>query len=91
MKWTVDFKPEEKTSIVLILILLHQLPWHLFNWQVVSKMVSEVGVVVAPDQVTYSKPMGNMAKVKVEIELLKTKLDQIWLGFKRLYGSDDGK
>lgn len=50
-----------------------------------------MGVVVAPDQATYSKSRGNVAKVKVEINLLKPKLDQIWLGYKRLDGSDDGK
>lgn len=32
-----------------------------------------------------------MAKVKLEIDLLKPRQDQIWLGFKRIDGSDDGK
>lgn len=36
LKWTPDFKPEEETTIVPVWILIHQLPWHLFNWQVVS-------------------------------------------------------
>lgn len=63
----------------------------MFNWQIVSRMVKDVGVEVAPDQVTYSRFRGNMAKVKVEIDLLKPRLDRIWLGFKRLDGTDDGK
>ncbi|OIT38299.1 hypothetical protein A4A49_06262 [Nicotiana attenuata] len=66
-----DFKPEEETSIVPVWILIHQLQWHLFRWQVISKLVSDVGVAMAPGQATYSKFRGNVAKIKVEIELLK--------------------
>lgn len=55
LKWTTDFKPEEETSIVPVWILIHQLQCHLFRWKVISKLVSDVGVVVAPNQATYSK------------------------------------
>lgn len=78
-------------SIVPVWVLIHQLPWHLFKWKIISRLVSEVGVVVAPDQATYSKSRGNVAKVKVEIDLLKPKLDQIWLGYNRLDSTEDGK
>ncbi|OIT29407.1 hypothetical protein A4A49_52394 [Nicotiana attenuata] len=79
LKWTPDFKPEEETPIVPVWILIHQLPWHLFKWNIVSRLVQDVGVAVAPDMATYSKSRGNVAKVKVEIDLLKPRLDQIWL------------
>ncbi|MCE3052428.1 hypothetical protein HAX54_052599, partial [Datura stramonium] len=46
---------------------------------------------VAPNQATYYKSRGNVAKVKVEIDMLKHRLDQIWLGYKRMDGTDDGK
>ncbi|XP_060180681.1 uncharacterized protein LOC132610402 [Lycium barbarum] len=91
IKWTADFKPEVETSIVPVWILIHQLPWHLFRWDVMSKIVESVGIAIAPDQATYSKTRGNIAKLKVEIDLLKPKQDQIWLGFNRLEGSEDGK
>lgn len=48
-------------------------------------------MVVAPDLVTYCKSRGNVAKIKVEIDLLKPRLDKIWLGYKKLDRSDDGK
>lgn len=54
-------------------------------------MIREVGTDVAPDQATYSNSRGNVAKIKVEIDLLKSRTDQIWLSFKRLDGSDDRK
>lgn len=34
---------------------------------------------------------GNVAKVKIEIDLLKPKQDSIWLGFNKLDVSEDGK
>ncbi|XP_070057669.1 uncharacterized protein [Nicotiana tomentosiformis] len=41
-------------------------------------MVREIGVAVTPDLATYLKSRGNVAKVKVKINLLKPRLDQIW-------------
>ncbi|KAG5583439.1 hypothetical protein H5410_054066 [Solanum commersonii] len=53
-------------------------------------MVSSIGTVVGRDQATYSKSRGNVTRIKVEINLLKPKLDQLWLGFNRLDGGEDG-
>lgn len=75
LKWTPDFKPEVETAIVSVWIIIHQLLWHLFRWDVISRMVEDVGTGIAPDQAIYSKSRGNIAKVKVEINLLKPKLD----------------
>lgn len=90
MKWTPDFRLEVETSIVPVWILILQLPWHLFRWDVVSKMGSAIGTAVAPDMATYSKSRGNVAKIKVEIDLLKPKLDELWLGFNTLDGKEGG-
>lgn len=84
IKWTPDFVPEIETSLAPVWILVHQLPWHLFRWDILSKMVSLIGNAMAPDMATYSKSRGNVAKLKVEIDLLKPRQDQIWVGFKRL-------
>lgn len=46
--------------------------------------------MVAPNQATHSKSRGNVAKIKVDIDLLKPRLDQIWLNFTRLDGTEDG-
>ncbi|OIT04772.1 hypothetical protein A4A49_14845 [Nicotiana attenuata] len=39
LKWTPDFKPEKETSIVPLWILNHKLPWHMFRWNVISRML----------------------------------------------------
>ncbi|OIT23354.1 hypothetical protein A4A49_28503 [Nicotiana attenuata] len=80
--WSPDFKLEVETPAVPVWILIHQLQWHLFRWEVVSRMIQSIGVAIAPDQATYSKSRGNVAKIKVEINLLKPKLDQLWLALK---------
>ncbi|KAH0696662.1 hypothetical protein KY289_014144 [Solanum tuberosum] len=92
LKRTADFTPTKETSIVVVVwVLIHQLPWHLFRWDAIAKMVmSSIGTVVCPDQVTYSKSRRNVARIKVEINLPKPKLDQLWLGFNRLDGGEDG-
>lgn len=54
-------------------------------------MVQFIGTVVGHIQATYSKSRGNVAKVKVEIDLLKLKQDSIWLGYDMLHGSEDGE
>ncbi|KAH0672746.1 hypothetical protein KY284_023833 [Solanum tuberosum] len=91
MKWTPDFKLEQETSTVPIWILIHKLPWHLFRWDILSKLVQSIGIAVAPDQATFSKSRGNVAKIKVEIDLLRPKQEEIWLGYKRPDGSEDGE
>lgn len=48
LKWTPDFKAEEETTIVPVWILNHQLPWQLFNWQIVAGLVTGIRVAVAP-------------------------------------------
>lgn len=90
MLWTPNFKPEVESPIVLVWIRIHQLPWHLFKWGIVSRMVQSVGVSIASDQATYSKFRGNIAKINVESALLKPKLNQIWLGFNMMDGGEDG-
>lgn len=64
LKWTPDFKPEAETTIVHVQILVNKLPWHLFRWNVLSRILESVDVAIAPNQATYSKSWGNVAKVK---------------------------
>ncbi|KAG5593256.1 hypothetical protein H5410_043770 [Solanum commersonii] len=53
MKWTPDFKPESKKHLVPVWILIHKLPWHLFRWDILSKLVQSIGIAVARDQATF--------------------------------------
>lgn len=67
LKWTPYFKPQVETPIVPVWILIHQFPWHLFNWQIFFRLVNNICIAVAPCQTTYSKSRGNATKVEVEM------------------------
>lgn len=66
LTWSPDFKPEVETSIASVWILIHKLPWHLFRWDIVSRILNAVGTAAAPDQATYSKSRGNVAKLRLK-------------------------
>lgn len=52
-------------------------------------MVESVGTGMAPDIATFSKSRGNVAKLKVEVDLFKPRQDQIWVSFKILGSNEE--
>lgn len=44
---------------------------------------------MAPDIATFSKSRGNVAKLKVEVDLFKPRQDQIWVSFKILGSNEE--
>lgn len=54
-------------------------------------MLSSVGQALALDQANYSKYRGNIAKIRIEVDISKCKDDEIWVGYSRLEdNSEDG-
>ncbi|XP_060217201.1 uncharacterized protein LOC132644615 [Lycium barbarum] len=70
-KWTPDFKPEEDLPVIPVWILLPGLPFHLHNWHYVKQIAKEVGTPLEIDVATISMTRPSMAKVRVEVDLLK--------------------
>ncbi|XP_059294680.1 uncharacterized protein LOC132047690 [Lycium ferocissimum] len=79
-KWTPDFKPEEDLPIVPVWILLPGLPFHLHNWHYVKQIANEVGTPLEIDVATRSMTRPSMAKVRVELDLLKPLVKSVWIG-----------
>ncbi|KAM3361127.1 hypothetical protein P3S68_015981 [Capsicum galapagoense] len=92
----IDFSNEVDYNHVLFkeFVDIGESPMKILKWTTDFNPEEEIsivpGVAIAPDQANYSKSRGNVAKVKVEIDLLKPKLDPIWLSFKRPDGFEDG-
>lgn len=84
LKCSSNIKLEKETPIAPVWILIHQLPWNLFLWDVISRMLNSVGAAIASYMAIYFKSRGNVAKIKVEIDLLKSKQYQIWLEYNRM-------
>ncbi|PHU15174.1 hypothetical protein BC332_16379 [Capsicum chinense] len=75
-----NFKPVEDLSIAPVWVLLPKLPFHMHTWQYIKQIVSSVGTPLEIDQATRSRTRPNMAKVRVEIDLLKPQLESVYVG-----------
>ncbi|OIT04497.1 hypothetical protein A4A49_17550 [Nicotiana attenuata] len=79
-KWSPNFKPKEDSPIVPVWVLLPGLLFNMHNWHYVKQVLSSVGTPLTLDVATYGKTRPSMAKVRVEIDLLKSQLESIWVG-----------
>ncbi|XP_060195140.1 uncharacterized protein LOC132624363 [Lycium barbarum] len=79
-KWTPDFKPEEDLPLALARVLLPSLPFHLYSWHYIKRLVCSIGTPLTLDAATSGRTRPSMAKVRIELDLLKHRLDSIWVG-----------
>ncbi|KAH0768842.1 hypothetical protein KY290_012823 [Solanum tuberosum] len=78
--WTPNFKPEEETPIVPIWVLLPGLPWHCFKKEFITPLLESVGKVLYLDTASINRTRASMAKVKVQVDLTKTRPRHVWIG-----------
>ncbi|OIS95869.1 hypothetical protein A4A49_51173 [Nicotiana attenuata] len=92
-RWSPDFKPEEDLPIAPVLVLLHGLPFHMHTWHYVKQVVSEIGTPLEMDLATRGETRPSMAKVIVEIDLLKPQPEYVYLAayMKTLHRQDLSK
>ena len=67
--WTPNFKPEEEFPLVPILILLPELPWHCYNKEVITSLLSPIGRVLYLDSASINKTRGIQARVNVQVDV----------------------
>ncbi|KAH0689099.1 hypothetical protein KY289_016457 [Solanum tuberosum] len=79
--WTPSFKPAEETSIVPIWISLPELPWHCYNKEFVTGLLSPIGKVLYLDSASIKKTIGSQARVKVQVDLTHKRPPYIWMGY----------
>ncbi|XP_059277898.1 uncharacterized protein LOC132032129 [Lycium ferocissimum] len=79
-KWSSDFKPKEDLPVALAWVLLPQLPFHLHTWHYIKHLMKSIGTPLALDSATSSCTRPSMAKIKVEVNLMKTLPEQVWIG-----------
>ncbi|XP_019224832.1 PREDICTED: uncharacterized protein LOC109206467 [Nicotiana attenuata] len=79
-KWSPDFKPEEDLPIAPVWVLLPGLPFHMHTWQYVKQVVGVVGTPLEMDLATRGRTRPSVAKVRVEIDLLKPQPDSVYVG-----------
>ncbi|KAG5580583.1 hypothetical protein H5410_051210 [Solanum commersonii] len=79
-KWSPDFKHDEALLIAPMWILLPEIPFHMHTWQYMRQIVASIGIPLGLDVATTDKTRPSLAKVCVEVNLLKKLPDQIWVG-----------
>ncbi|KAH0746223.1 hypothetical protein KY285_007880 [Solanum tuberosum] len=79
--WTPTFKPAEETSIVPIWFSLPELPWHCYNKEFVTGLLSPIGNVIYLDSASIKKTRGSQARVKVQVDLTLKRPPYIWMGY----------
>nr|XP_009777335.1 PREDICTED: stress response protein NST1-like [Nicotiana sylvestris] len=77
-KWTPDFRREEDSPIAPIWVLLLGLPFHCHMWYYIKQILSPVGVPLSMDLATDYRTRLGMAKVRVEVNLTKPRLQSVW-------------
>ncbi|KAH0695801.1 hypothetical protein KY289_013283 [Solanum tuberosum] len=80
--WTPNFTPEKETPIVPIWVALPELPWNCYNKVLLTTILSSIGKVLYLDSPSSQKTRGNMARVKIHIDLTKERPPHVWVGFK---------
>ncbi|KAH0764805.1 hypothetical protein KY285_000676 [Solanum tuberosum] len=79
--WTPTFKPEEETPIVPIWVTLPELPWHCYNKEIVTALLSPIGEVLYLDTATTQKTRGSLARARMKVDLTQVRRPRIWIGY----------
>ncbi|KAL0284283.1 UNVERIFIED_CONTAM: hypothetical protein Sradi_7203400 [Sesamum radiatum] len=70
-KWTPTFTPTQESSVVPIWVSFPELPAHLFRKDALFSIASMIGSPLQVDDLTLNKSKLSLARVCVEIDLLK--------------------
>ncbi|XP_068659390.1 uncharacterized protein [Aristolochia californica] len=90
-KWSPFFRTSdrEEPSLAAVWVSFHSLPVVLFQEEFLFKIAGLVGKVLAMDGATRKMTRTNVARVCVEVDLLKELPKRLWIGFgKRGFGQE---
>lgn len=86
LKWSINFHVDKESPIVPVWIELEKLPIFLFQKDVLFTIVSTVGHPLRLDAATTALRKPSVARIQVEVNLLKELPDSIWIGL----GDEEG-
>nr|XP_027062778.1 uncharacterized protein LOC113689154 [Coffea arabica] len=87
-KWTTSFHVHKEPSLVPVWFSLPKLPLHLFHKECLFHVVSPLGRPLFMDAATRSLSRPSVARVCVEVDLVKPLPSRVWVGLGS--GEDDG-
>nr|GMD89666.1 TMV resistance protein N-like [Ipomoea batatas] len=74
-----DWCATNDSLIALVWIELPNLPLHLYDFDLISRICGPIGKAFDLDAATYRRSRPSVAKVRLEIDVTKTKFDRIWI------------
>lgn len=80
LKWTPEFRPDQKPPIVPIWLSFNHLPIHLFQKAPLLSLAALIGKPLKVESATQNLSCPSVARVCVEINLLKYSPKRIWIG-----------
>ena len=80
-KRSIDFHVDRETSVVPVWFALPKLPVHLFHKECLFPIVACLGQPLCVDAATAQGSRPNMARVCVEIDLMKELPSRVWISF----------
>ncbi|KAG6538374.1 hypothetical protein ZIOFF_003490 [Zingiber officinale] len=79
-KWTPYFSYTAESSVVPVWICFPDLPIHMFSKAMLFSAASIIGKPIKIDEATADCSRLSVARVCVEIDLLKPKIEDFWIG-----------
>ncbi|XP_027183870.1 uncharacterized protein LOC113782162 [Coffea eugenioides] len=79
-KWTPSFHVDREPSVVLVWFQMPKLPLHLFHKETLFQIAEVVGVPLLVDAATLAVSRPSVARVCVEVDLMKQRPSRVWIG-----------
>nr|GMD48138.1 TMV resistance protein N-like [Ipomoea batatas] len=80
-RWSPDWSTRKESPLAAVWVELPGLPYHLFDHNSLKHLCRPVGKLLALDSATVRRTRPSVARVKLELDLLKPLVDEIWVGF----------
>ncbi|VFQ77918.1 unnamed protein product [Cuscuta campestris] len=88
-RWTKDFDLDTETSIALVWVLFHDLPYHYFNDKALALLCKPIGKYLGVDTATLEGTKPTYARVRIEMDLLKPLVSKVFVGTSTEIGKED--
>lgn len=85
-KWSEDFHVDKESSIAPIWVGFPRLPVQFFQQDALFAISRLLGVPLRLDAATATLKRPSMARVQIEIDVLKSRPDKIWIGMSECKG-----
>lgn len=79
-KWTSEFHVHKESYLVQVWMSRPALPIYLFNKHCLFSIVSSFGKPLYVDEATTSLKRPSVARICVEVDILKSIPNRIWIG-----------